>query len=835
MLTDDVKVVLLGASTVGKTSAVRAFAGQGFVEHYVPTRDFETTTINLPGAVGEASMECVFWDCNPETFVQNPEHILGGATCVVLAYDVTNYDSYLEVCSSWMELVKPPGSAKKKLFIMLLGCKTDMAAQRVVGIKEAEAFASRHGIFFMEISSKTGTNVGLTLTLLRIRTANIMSGLDGGNFNGNRASTASGRWQGQAPPPPTATIVASNGRAPPPPPPPPPAAAASHGKDRDNSKKERDGRRSPLGNDNLARNFALSAQISSSYDSISAILGRVPERGQGRAPAKKEHSRKKSDAAENPVAAAAAVGLPAQRMVSFKGPNAAKVETKSDNSSKVPVFEREYAALRGMFDGRSPNYGGGSPRASMSNHEAFPNRNSNTSPLGASSADVLLRSNGPRLSSFQHGPKNRSMPPKAPLLAASESVRINGSISNPAMSPNEQIEQISPRKLKAYVMERERKKVPAWNQHVIKTKFGTDANEEIRAKKKAPLGYLPPQYRKKKRKVPPPVKHTAPPDLVIDVSLPNGKSGTIEVRAGDNARDLAERYVYDQSLRMRFIPVLTDLIEERVKKFLVEEKRKLFAEKRRQRQAEVIRRRNVASPTVPEPFRLNTAERSRQFEEPPEARVVGKLHIAVGPNKKGTIVIREGDDAGNLVDEFRRVFKIRDAQANLIRERIQTQLNEAANESMQNSSFQSWRSSPSSPKMNTPNVSSRNVSIEHASGRVQADGGQDQYNYRSPENLDERFKSLTPSQSALLRKTLMMGKSPPSAEARRTKASKPLFNLDINIPSSGGESVSKRITVRDGDDPVTLAREFVIENKLPQESQERLTQLLVDGLKKVKR
>ena len=403
------------------------------------------------------------------------------------------------------------------------------------------------------------------------------------------------------------------------------------------------------------------------------------------------------------------------------------------------------------------------------------------------------------------------------------------------MSPNEQIEQISPRKLKAYVMERERKKVPAWNQHVIKTKFGTDANEEIRAKKKAPLGYLPPQYRKKKRKVPPPVKHTAPPDLVIDVSLPNGKSGTIEVRAGDNARDLAERYVYDQSLRMRFIPVLTDLIEERVKKFLVEEKRKLFAEKRRQRQAEVIRRRNVASPTVPEPFRLNTAERSRQFEEPPEARVVGKLHIAVGPNKKGTIVIREGDDAGNLVDEFRRVFKIRDAQANLIRERIQTQLNEAANESMQNSSFQSWRSSPSSPKMNTPNVSSRNVSIEHASGRVQADGGQDQYNYRSPENLDERFKSLTPSQSALLRKTLMMGKSPPSAEARRTKASKPLFNLDINIPSSEGESVSKRITVRDGDDPVTLAREFVIENKLPQESQERLTQLLVDGLKKVKR
>ena len=38
-------------------------------------------------------------------------------------------------------------------------------------------------------------------------------------------------------------------------------------------------------------------------------------------------------------------------------------------------------------------------------------------------------------------------------------------------------------------------------------------------------------------------KPTTPPDLVVDVTLPNGRSGTIEVRAGDNARDLAEKYV----------------------------------------------------------------------------------------------------------------------------------------------------------------------------------------------------------------------------------------------------------------------------------------------------
>lgn len=58
---------------------------------------------------------------------------------------------------------------------MLVGCKTDLAQQRVVEVREAERFAARHGVFFMETSAADGTNVQLTATILRIRASYLIS------------------------------------------------------------------------------------------------------------------------------------------------------------------------------------------------------------------------------------------------------------------------------------------------------------------------------------------------------------------------------------------------------------------------------------------------------------------------------------------------------------------------------------------------------------------------------------------------------------------------------------------------------------------------------------
>jgi len=54
-------------------------------------------------------------------------------------------------------------------FCILVGCKADMISGRVVEIREAEQFAGKHHILFMETSALTGLNVQITATILRLR------------------------------------------------------------------------------------------------------------------------------------------------------------------------------------------------------------------------------------------------------------------------------------------------------------------------------------------------------------------------------------------------------------------------------------------------------------------------------------------------------------------------------------------------------------------------------------------------------------------------------------------------------------------------------------------
>eukprot|EP00817_Percolomonadidae_sp_ATCC50343_P007259 CAMPEP_0117418850 /NCGR_PEP_ID=MMETSP0758-20121206/549_1 /TAXON_ID=63605 /ORGANISM="Percolomonas cosmopolitus, Strain AE-1 (ATCC 50343)" /LENGTH=331 /DNA_ID=CAMNT_0005199601 /DNA_START=293 /DNA_END=1284 /DNA_ORIENTATION=+ len=53
--------------------------------------------------------------------------------------------------------------------MMMVGTHSDVETKRVVPIKEAEKFASKRSLFFMEVSNKDMTNVDLTLRLLIIR------------------------------------------------------------------------------------------------------------------------------------------------------------------------------------------------------------------------------------------------------------------------------------------------------------------------------------------------------------------------------------------------------------------------------------------------------------------------------------------------------------------------------------------------------------------------------------------------------------------------------------------------------------------------------------------
>jgi small GTP-binding protein len=908
----DIKVVVVGSNTVGKTSAVRAFSGHSFLSshEYQETKDVLTTAIQLKG--NDPIVSATFWDCSPQTFLQSPHEILHDAACIILAYDVCNYNSFLEATKLWSNVIKPNLKQDNRLlFIMLLGCKTDLATNRTVSIKEAEVFASKNSIFFMEISAKIGTNIDLTLTLLRIRSLNALSSEDSknngytGNDNNNSSSNSNSNNNNNNAGAFVPSLVGGQIQSfMPPPPPPSPPSSESNSNAVANDEAVENKLVDSLSSQGVRlkspkRQFGLSAQISSSYETINSILGRQQEQQKQK---EQQYQVQPQPVGYNNISSGAilnkdnGVKSPKEQvyMNLMRGRRSqynvvqnqntptktlSKLETKEgglmsssngDVAKKSPVFEQEYEVLRGMFDEfdattqqtlKNNSIRPNSPTSSAISNTLKNNINNNIvrvymgkSPKKNVEFDNKFgRGMGPKLDSYDaidspqvarqatgisssktlHMPNSSTSPASIPLLNASQKIKVRdsglgkrpGTFNNSIYSNNGQptnatdkmnnsgaygnilakaygqnlmhgskntisrqdagkrwndnnVVKVSPRKLKAVVVRQERnKQIPLWNQHVVKKKFGPDSEKEVKTKRKKKIGYLPKQYQRYRR--PRQVeKPTTPPDLVVDVTLPNGRSGTIEVRAGDNARDLAEIYVYEHSLRMRFIPILTDLIEEKVKEFLVLEERKFYAQKRRQARNSILANqsleRRAKSPrglnnsggssdfgslpspnlTVPQPFYLETAERGRSTYKSPPKRIIAKLHIDVGPSKRGTIIIRLGDSAEKLVNEFRRTYRIQSSQCNIILKRVQKLMDDAKRQeeldrshAMNESAYSTHGSSmtsysnqqkDSNPISNSPN--GRNTMMESPS-----------YGSGSPE------RALTPAQNELLRRTLGFG------------------------------------------------------------------------------
>ncbi|KMZ61497.1 Ras-related protein RABA1i [Zostera marina] len=78
------------------------------------------------------------------------------AAGVIIVYDITRRDSYENV-KRWLTEVKKYASTN--VVIILVGNKADLHDLRAVTTEEADAFAKKENIFFMETSALKSTNV----------------------------------------------------------------------------------------------------------------------------------------------------------------------------------------------------------------------------------------------------------------------------------------------------------------------------------------------------------------------------------------------------------------------------------------------------------------------------------------------------------------------------------------------------------------------------------------------------------------------------------------------------------------------------------------------------
>ena len=97
------------------------------------------------------------WDtAGQESFRSITRSYYRDAAGALLVYDITRRESFNHLIR-WLEEARQNGNPN--MSIMLIGNKSDLEHRRAVSSKEGEAFASEHGLIFMETSAKTAQNV----------------------------------------------------------------------------------------------------------------------------------------------------------------------------------------------------------------------------------------------------------------------------------------------------------------------------------------------------------------------------------------------------------------------------------------------------------------------------------------------------------------------------------------------------------------------------------------------------------------------------------------------------------------------------------------------------
>lgn len=149
------KVVLIGESGVGKSNLLSRFTKNEFSHDSRTTIgvEFSTRTVQLDNFTIKAQI----WDtAGLERYRAITSAYYRGAVGALLVYDITKHLTY-ESAERWLKELYD--HADPNIVVMLVGNKRDLETLRTVPTKDAEDFAEKKQLMFMETSALDSTNV----------------------------------------------------------------------------------------------------------------------------------------------------------------------------------------------------------------------------------------------------------------------------------------------------------------------------------------------------------------------------------------------------------------------------------------------------------------------------------------------------------------------------------------------------------------------------------------------------------------------------------------------------------------------------------------------------
>nr|XP_033810367.1 ras-related protein Rab-39B-like [Geotrypetes seraphini] len=161
------RLILLGDSTVGKTSLVRRYTEGQFCSSVPSTLGVEYYIRMLQVEPG-VRVKLQIWDtAGQERYRSMTRSFYRNIIGILLVFDKTNRKSFRHVENWYNEVYEYVFSSK--VVFMLVGHKSDLEAESVVSRAEAEAMAASLGMAYFETSAQNNSNVDAAFEFLMQR------------------------------------------------------------------------------------------------------------------------------------------------------------------------------------------------------------------------------------------------------------------------------------------------------------------------------------------------------------------------------------------------------------------------------------------------------------------------------------------------------------------------------------------------------------------------------------------------------------------------------------------------------------------------------------------
>ncbi|XP_066559111.1 ras-related protein Rab-7b [Amia ocellicauda] len=153
----DLKIIILGALGVGKTSLLHQYIHQRYYDDYRTTLGASVMSKNI--TVDNQAVKMQIWDTGgQERFRSVVSTFYKGVDGCILAFDVTDRDSFLELEGWRQDILDKTHPPDPSLPFVLLGNKIDMQ-DRQVSSGDAAQWSEERNIPYLEVSAKDNINV----------------------------------------------------------------------------------------------------------------------------------------------------------------------------------------------------------------------------------------------------------------------------------------------------------------------------------------------------------------------------------------------------------------------------------------------------------------------------------------------------------------------------------------------------------------------------------------------------------------------------------------------------------------------------------------------------